>query len=112
MFAVGVMPDIGLLAKKCIYTSDIAERSKKLVNINRRCRSRLLGQVNRWQRDDMENHEENAPRLAGGIFIAIGMLGGAIVGVIVDQPSAGMVIGLGLGVAAATVTWMIDSKRG
>lgn len=112
MFAGGGVPDSGLLVRKHIYTSVVAERSKQLVNINQHCRSRLLGQVIRWQRVNMENQEKNAPRLAGGIFIAIGMLGGAIVGVIVDQPSAGMVIGLGLGVAAATVTWLIDSKRG
>lgn len=56
------------------------------------------------------NTQEN--KAAGGIFIAIGMLGGAIVGVIMDQPSAGMVIGLGLGIAAATITWLIDSKSG
>jgi uncharacterized membrane protein len=60
----------------------------------------------------MNNHENNAPRLAGGIFIAVGMLGGAIVGVIVDQPSAGMVIGFAIGVAAAALTWLIDSRRG
>ncbi len=59
----------------------------------------------------MNNQENRVPRLAGGIFIAVGMLGGAIVGVIVDQPSAGMVIGLGLGVAAAALTWLIDSRR-
>lgn len=56
----------------------------------------------------MENQKNKA---AGGIFIAIGMLGGAIVGVLMDQPSAGMVIGLGLGIAAAALTWFIDSKR-
>ena len=55
----------------------------------------------------MENQKNKA---AGGIFIAIGMLGGAIVGVIMDQPSAGMVIGLGLGIAAAVVVWFIDSR--
>ena len=60
----------------------------------------------------MNPNENKAPRLAGGIFIAIGMLGGAIVGVIMDQPSAGMVIALGLGAAAAALTWLIDSKRG
>lgn len=59
----------------------------------------------------MENLGNKAPRLAGGIFIAIGMLGGAIVGVIVNEPSAGMVIGLGLGIAAAALTWLIDSRR-
>ena len=56
----------------------------------------------------MENRNNKA---AGGIFIAIGMLGGAIVGVIMDQPSAGMVIGLGAGIAAAVLVWFIDSKR-
>lgn len=60
----------------------------------------------------MNGNENKAPRLAGGIFIAIGMLGGAIVGVFVDQPSAGMVIGLGIGIAAAAITWLIDSRRG
>ena len=55
----------------------------------------------------MENQKNKA---AGGIFIAIGMLGGAIVGVIMDQPSAGMVIGLGLGIAAAVLVWFIDSR--
>jgi hypothetical protein len=56
----------------------------------------------------MDKQENKA---AGGIFIAVGMLGGAVVGVIMDQPSAGMVIGLGLGIAAAVITWLIDSKR-
>ena len=60
----------------------------------------------------MTGNEHKAPRLAGGIFIAIGMLGGAVVGVVVDQPSAGMVIGLGIGIAAAALTWLIDSRRG
>ncbi len=56
----------------------------------------------------MDKQENKA---AGGIFIAVGMLGGAVVGVIMDQPSAGMVIGLGLGIAAAAITWLVDSKR-
>jgi hypothetical protein len=59
----------------------------------------------------MNERENRPPKLAGGIFVAIGMLGGAVVGVIMDQPSAGMVIGLGLGIVAATITWWIDSKR-
>lgn len=58
------------------------------------------------------NERENKPaKLAGGIFVAIGMLGGAAVGVVMDQPSAGMVIGFGLGIAAAAITWLIDSRR-
>jgi uncharacterized membrane protein len=58
------------------------------------------------------NEVRNKPaKLAGGIFVAIGMLGGAVVGVIMDQPSAGMVIGLGLGIIAAAITWWIDARR-
>ncbi len=57
----------------------------------------------------MENRKN---KFAGGIFIAIGMLGGAVVGVMLDQPSAGMVIGLGLGFAVAGIVWLIDSRRG
>lgn len=55
--------------------------------------------------------EKQKNKIAGGIFVAIGMLGGAVVGVMMDQPSAGMVIGLGLGFVAAALTWLIDSKR-
>lgn len=48
--------------------------------------------------------------LAGGFFIAIGMLGGAGVGVAAGEPSAGMVIGLGLGVAVAALIWLLNLR--
>ena len=62
-------------------------------------------------------HPERQPpkressKAAGGIFIAIGMLLGAVIGVYAGQPSAGMVIGLITGLAAAILVWAIDSKR-
>lgn len=59
----------------------------------------------------MSGTENNQPRLAGGIFIAFGLLIGAIVGVAVDQPSAGTVIGMAIGTVIAVVIWIMDRKR-
>ncbi|WP_295494786.1 hypothetical protein [Sphingorhabdus sp. EL138] len=59
----------------------------------------------------MSETENNQPRLAGGIFIAFGLLIGAIVGVAVDQPSAGTVIGMAIGTVIAVVIWIMDRKR-
>ena len=60
----------------------------------------------------MSNSQPQSNRMAGGFFIAAGMLGGAIVGVIMDQPSVGMVAGLGFGIIVAIAIWAIDRKRG
>lgn len=46
------------------------------------------------------------PRMAGGIFLALGPIGGAIVGSLLGQPSAGFLAGLVLGVAAALLVWL------
>jgi hypothetical protein len=59
----------------------------------------------------MSGTENNQPRLAGGIFIAFGLLIGAIIGVALDQPSAGAVIGMAIGSFIAVVIWVLDSKR-
>ncbi|MFN3620723.1 hypothetical protein [Sphingorhabdus sp.] len=59
----------------------------------------------------MSETENSQPRLAGGIFIAFGLLIGAIIGVAVDQPSAGTVIGMAIGSCIALVIWLIDRKR-
>ena len=59
----------------------------------------------------MSGTENNQPRLAGGIFIAFGLLIGAVVGVAMDQPSAGTVIGLAIGTVIAVVIWIMDRKR-
>jgi hypothetical protein len=60
----------------------------------------------------MSETENSRPRLAGGIFVALGLLVGAIVGIAINQPSLGMVTGFGVGVVIALVIWFIDSKRG
>ena len=59
----------------------------------------------------MSGTENNQPRLAGGIFIAFGLLIGAIIGVAMDQPSAGTVIGMAIGTVIAVVIWIMDRKR-
>ncbi len=58
---------------------------------------------------DQQNPKQN--NMAGGFFIAVGLIGGAIAGVFWNEPSAGMVIGLIAGIAAATLVWLIDRKR-
>jgi hypothetical protein len=60
----------------------------------------------------MSETENSKPRLAGGIFVALGLLVGAIVGIALNQPSLGMVTGFGVGVVIALAIWFIDSKRG
>ncbi len=54
----------------------------------------------------------NSKSMAGGVFIGIGLVVGGIAGIYYNEPSAGMVIGLGLGSVAALVVWLIDRKRG
>jgi hypothetical protein len=59
----------------------------------------------------MKDTEPKKANMAGGIFMAIGMLGGAIAGIFVGQPSAGMVIGLALGGVAALAVWYLDRSK-
>jgi hypothetical protein len=59
----------------------------------------------------MSGTENSPPRLAGGIFIALGLLIGAIIGVVMDQPSAGAVIGMAIGTVIAVAIWIMDRKR-
>lgn len=59
----------------------------------------------------MSETENSQPRLAGGIFVAIGLLVGAIFGIAVDQPSAGMIAGFAIGSAVAVAIWLFDRKR-
>ena len=44
---------------------------------------------------------------AGGVFIALGLMIGAVIGIRSGQASLGMVIGIGAGLAAALLVWLI-----
>ena len=59
----------------------------------------------------MSGTQNNQPRFAGGIFVALGLLIGAILGVALDQPSAGLVIGMAIGSMIAVVIWLFDRNR-
>lgn len=58
----------------------------------------------------MTERSSSSP-VAGGVFIALGMLTGAGFGVYWGQPSLGMVIGLGVGIAAALLVWLLNRQR-
>ena len=59
----------------------------------------------------MSETKPEKTRMAGGFFVALGLLGGAIAGVAKGQPSIGMVAGLGLGMAAALFVWFLDRRK-
>ena len=48
---------------------------------------------------------------SGGIFLMIGILGGTIWGVSAGVPMKGVLIGTGLGIAAALLVWLLDRRR-
>ena len=50
--------------------------------------------------------------MAGGIFIAFFPILGAVIGGLMGQPSAGLLIGLALGILAALAIWLLDRKKG
>jgi peptidoglycan biosynthesis protein MviN/MurJ (putative lipid II flippase) len=59
----------------------------------------------------MSEEKSKTPMIAGGVFIAIGMLLGAVFGIYIGQPSAGMVMGLVMGISAAILVWLFDRAR-
>jgi hypothetical protein len=57
----------------------------------------------------MEQHSGKASR-AGGVIIAFTVLGGALVGAHMGQPSLGTVIGTAIGVAIALALYLHDRR--
>ena len=45
---------------------------------------------------------------AGGILLAIGFTLGSVIGVVLGEPSAGLLIGGGIGAALALLIWWRD----
>ena len=52
----------------------------------------------------------NAPA-AGGCMLALGLIGGAIAGAMLGQPSKGFIVGGIAGVAVAVMLFLIDRRR-
>jgi len=60
----------------------------------------------------MATPPSSRPPMAGGFLIAAAVLIGAIAGVMLRQPSAGVVVGAVVGVALAALIWVRDKRRG
>lgn len=50
-------------------------------------------------------------RIGGGIFVAIGLIVGAIIGVAKGEPSIGLISGLVVGLVCAGLVALWDSRR-
>jgi hypothetical protein len=57
-----------------------------------------------------ERSSSRPPQRGGGIFIAAGLVLGAVGGAIAGQASLGLLAGLGLGIAAAIVLAIADRR--
>jgi len=51
-----------------------------------------------------------APR-AAGIFIALGLIVGPLIGIAYHQPTIGLLAGLGVGLVIAIGQWLFDRAR-
>lgn len=49
--------------------------------------------------------------IAGGIFIAIALVAGAVIGGIKGQPTIGVLAGAAAGIGIAVLLWMLDRIR-
>ena len=48
---------------------------------------------------------------AGGIFLTLGILVGAVAGIAAGNPMKGILIGTGLGAGSAILVWLLDRRR-
>jgi hypothetical protein len=49
--------------------------------------------------------------MAGGFIIAIGVIGGALIGAVKGQPTIGFLIGFGIGAVIAAAIGLIGRRR-
>lgn len=57
------------------------------------------------------NRPRRSGSLAGGFFIALGVIGGVVTGTIYGQPTIGMLLGTAIGFGLAMLVWLIDLLR-
>lgn len=70
----------------------------------RRGRDPVALQSRTWQGAGMTIEKPKSPP-AGGIFLALGAIGGVMIGRVYDQPSIGLVAGVTVGAAIAALIW-------
>ena len=64
--------------------------------------------------NDPQNPRPNSPKKepsSGGVFIALGLIGGIFVGFMNNQISAGMIGGMLVGMVIAGAIYLIDRRR-
>ena len=49
--------------------------------------------------------------MAGGFLLALSVIAGVVIGMVKGQPSLGVVIGAGVGIALAAAVWLADRAR-
>lgn len=49
--------------------------------------------------------------MAGGVFFAVGLIGGVVVGTLYGQPSIGMIVGAGVGLLLIGLVWLLDRRN-
>jgi len=59
----------------------------------------------------MVDQPSSSSRSAGGIILALAIMAGAIIGVAIHQPSAGLVIGIAVGALLALVLWLLNRRK-
>ena len=69
--------------------------------------TRVAKKVASWHGATMK---QSKPRQAGGVLLALGFTVGAVIGVVLGEPSAGFLIGGGIGLALALLIWWRDRR--
>lgn len=52
-----------------------------------------------------------SPPAAGGALIALGAIGGAVIGFLIGEATPGFLIGTGIGIVIAVLLWLRDRRR-
>jgi hypothetical protein len=58
----------------------------------------------------MDDPNDKSPR-AGGALLAGAILLGALIGVLLHEPTIGMLAGLGVGLVLLLAVWLIEKRR-
>lgn len=58
----------------------------------------------------MATSKSSRGSMAGGSVIAVSVLAGSLIGAFKQQPTAGFLIGLGIGVVVAIAVWLLGRR--